>query len=60
MANKIKVKYIHSPIGRNKKQKDTVRCLGFTRLNQVKEFECTPALEGMVKKISHLVQVIES
>ncbi|MBU0504921.1 MAG: 50S ribosomal protein L30 [bacterium] len=59
MEKKIKIKYIHSPIGRKKDQKDTIRCFGFTRLNQVKEFPDTPCIRGMVKKIPHLVQVVQ-
>jgi len=59
MSKKIKIKYVHSPIGRTKKQKETVKCLGFTRLNQVKEFPDNPCIRGMVFKISHLVQIVE-
>ncbi|MCP5463659.1 MAG: 50S ribosomal protein L30 [Deltaproteobacteria bacterium] len=55
----IKIKYVHSPIGRNKKQKEAVRCLGFTRLNQVKEFPDNPSIRGIIKKIPHLIQVVE-
>ncbi len=58
MDKKIKIKYIHSPIGRQQKQKDTIRCLGFTRLNQVKEFPDTDCIRGMAKKIPHLVQIV--
>lgn len=54
----IKIKYVHSPIGREKRQKETVKCLGFTRLNQVKELPDTPAIRGMVRKIPHLVQIV--
>jgi large subunit ribosomal protein L30 len=56
---KIKIKYIHSPIGRHKSQKETVRCLGLTRLNQVKEVTDNPAIRGMVAKIPHLVKIVE-
>lgn len=60
MEKKIKIKYVHSPIGRSQKQKDTVKGLGFTRLNQVKEYPDTPAIRGMVAKIPHLVTIVES
>ena len=59
MADKIKVKYVHSPIGRNKKQKDTVKGLGFSKLGQVKEFESNPCIMGMINKIPHLVEVVK-
>ena len=59
MEKTLKIKYIHSPIGRTQKQKDTVRCLGFTRLGQVKAFPDTAAIRGMAQKIPHLVQIVE-
>ena len=57
---KIKIKYIHSPIGRNISQKETVRCLGLSRLNQVKEVIDNSAIRGMLAKIPHLVQIVEN
>lgn len=56
---KIKIKYVHSPIGRKPDQKETVRCLGLSRLNQVKEVEDSPSIRGMLKKIPHLVQIVQ-
>lgn len=60
MSKKIKIKYVNSAIGREKSQKDTVRSLGFTRLNQVREITDNPAVRGMIAKISHLVQIVEA
>lgn len=57
---KIKIKYVHSPIGRHKSQKETVRCLGLRRLGQEKEVIDNPAIRGMLAKIPHLVKVLES
>ncbi|MBF0103713.1 MAG: 50S ribosomal protein L30 [Deltaproteobacteria bacterium] len=59
MEKTLKIKYIHSPIGRTKKQKETVKCLGFTRLSQVKSFPDTPSIRGMARKIPHLVQIVD-
>ena len=56
---KIKVKWVHSATGRAPAQKATVKALGFTRLNQVREYADSPALRGMVRKISHLVAVVD-
>ncbi len=56
---KIKIKFVHSPIGRKPDQKETVRCLGLTKLNQVKEVEDTATIRGMLNKIPHLVQVVQ-
>lgn len=59
MAKTIKIKYVHSPIGRDKSQKETVRCLGLRKLNQVKEVADNPAIRGMINKVPHLVQIVE-
>ncbi len=57
-TKRIKIQYVHSPIGRSVRQKETVKCMGFTRLNQVKEFPDTPSIRGMARKIAHLVQIV--
>ncbi len=56
----IKVKMIGSVIGCPQGQRATVRGLGLRRLHQVVEREDTPQIRGMVKKIPHLVTIIES
>lgn len=48
-----------SAIGYNQDQKDTIRKLGFRRLNQTLEIDDTPALRGMVHKVEHLVDLQE-
>jgi large subunit ribosomal protein L30 len=55
----LKITYFRSAIGRTQRQKDIVRGLGFTKLNQVVERVDTPEIRGMVAKISHLVKIIE-
>jgi len=58
-ANKtIKIKLVKSPIGCKQSHRDTVRGLGLRRLNSVRELQDTPAVRGMVNKISYLVQVL--
>jgi large subunit ribosomal protein L30 len=54
----IKVKLVKSPIGCKQSHRDTVRGLGLRRLNSVRELQDTPAVRGMVNKISYLVQVL--
>ncbi len=56
---KIKVQLIHSPAGCSKRQKATVRGLGLTKLNQVRELIDSEPSRGMVVKVSHLVRIIE-
>jgi large subunit ribosomal protein L30 len=55
----IKVTLVRSPIGYNQKQKDTVRALGLRRMNQTVEHPDTPALRGMLHKVTHLIRVEE-
>ena len=57
--DKIKIKLVHSPIGRPQKQKKIVRSLGLTKLNQVVERPDTPAFRGMVAKIPHLLTLVD-
>jgi large subunit ribosomal protein L30 len=55
----IKIKQVRSAINRPKRQKDTIKALGFSKLNQVIEKEATPQILGMVAKVNHLVEVVE-
>lgn len=55
----IKLKQVKSAIKRPADQKATVKALGFKRLNQVIEKEATPQIMGMVKKVQHLIQVVD-
>jgi large subunit ribosomal protein L30 len=55
----VKVKMIGSVIGCPEKQRATVRGLGLRRLHQVVELQDTPAVRGMIKKVPHLVTVVD-
>jgi large subunit ribosomal protein L30 len=48
-----------SAIGYRQDQKDTIRKLGLRRLNQQVSHPDSPALRGMIEKVSHLVEVAE-
>ncbi len=56
---KIKVKQVKSAINRPSRQKKTLEALGLRKLNQVVEHEATPQIVGMIKKVSHMVVVLE-
>ena len=56
---KIKIKQVRSTINRSSRQKATIKALGFSKLNQVVEHEATPQILGMVKKVQHLIEVVE-
>jgi large subunit ribosomal protein L30 len=53
----VKVQLVKSPIGCKADHRATVRGLGLRRLNSVRELEDTPAVRGMINKISYLLKV---
>ena len=55
----IKIKQIKSRIGAPVDQKKTLLALGLHKISQVVEKEDTPAIRGMVRKVHHLVTVVE-
>ena len=57
---KITVKLIKSTIGCKQDQIATVAALGLRKIRDVKEHNDTPQIRGMVKKVSHLVEVVEN
>jgi large subunit ribosomal protein L30 len=50
---------VKSQIGYDRRQRATLRGLGLRRLNHCVELEDTPAVRGMIFKVSHLVVVEE-
>ncbi|GIK48174.1 MAG: 50S ribosomal protein L30 [Hyphomonadaceae bacterium] len=55
----IKVRRVGSPIRREGDQRATLLGLGLKRANQVVELEDTPSIHGMIRKVSHLVEVVK-
>ena len=58
-GGRVKVRWVKSMIGYNRKQRATLRGLGFRRLNQTVEREDTPCVRGMINAVTHLVVVVE-
>lgn len=56
---KIRVKQVRSKINRPENQKRTLEALGLRKMNQVVEHEATPQILGMVRTVSHLLEVEE-
>jgi large subunit ribosomal protein L30 len=54
---KIKVTLVKSTIGQVESVKGTVAALGLKKIRSSKELDDTPAIQGMLKKVSHLVKV---
>ncbi len=61
MAKKtVTIKQIKSPIGRPKDQRATLVGLKLNKMHRVATLEDTPAVRGMINKVSHLVEVLDS
>ncbi|WKB55193.1 50S ribosomal protein L30 [Eleftheria terrae] len=58
MKKTLKIKLVRSPIGTRADHRATVRGLGLRRLNSESVLEDTPAVRGMINKVSYLVQVL--
>ncbi|MBR1380614.1 MAG: 50S ribosomal protein L30 [Alphaproteobacteria bacterium] len=56
---KIIVKQVKSLIARPESQRKIVMALGLGRIGKTKELTDTPAVRGMIAKVSHLVSVVE-
>ena len=54
-----KIKQVKSRIGYPVDQKRTRLALGLRKISQVVEVEDTPSIRGMIKKVHHLVNVVE-
>ena len=59
MAKTIVVKQIGAPIRRPAKQRQTLIGLGLNKMHKTRELEDTPSVRGMVRKIPHLVEIVE-
>ena len=55
----IKIKQTKSRIGAPKDQKRTLDALGLTKMNRVVEKEGSPAIQGMIRKVRHLVTIVD-
>jgi len=48
-----------SPIRRPKDQKDTLIGLGLNKVSRKSTLQDTPAVRGMINKVSHMVRIVE-
>ena len=54
---KIRVTLVKSTIGQVESVKGTIAALGLKKIRSSKELENTPAIQGMITKVKHLVKV---
>jgi large subunit ribosomal protein L30 len=55
----ITVEQIRSPNRRPDDQKHTLKGLGLDKMHRRRTLEDTPAVRGMIRKVQHLVRVVE-
>lgn len=56
----IKVTQVRSLIGTRREHRACVRALGLRRLNHTVEVEDTPAVRGIIRKVSYLLKYEDS
>jgi len=59
-VSKVVVTQRRSRNGSDQRQRDTLRSLGLRRIGQRVELDDTPQIRGMIAKVAHLVEVVES
>ena len=56
-VKRLRLTWVKSSIGYTKRQKGTVKALGFRKLGDIVEHDDTLAIRGMADKVSHLVRL---
>lgn len=57
MADKIRIKLVHSPIGTTQRVHQTLKGLGLGKVGSEREVERSAAIDGMLRRVSHLVEI---
>jgi large subunit ribosomal protein L30 len=57
---KVRVTQIRSQIGHSEHHRGTLRALGLGKIGRSAEHQESPVLEGMLRKVRHLVKVEEA
>ncbi|MEQ9314492.1 MAG: 50S ribosomal protein L30 [Henriciella sp.] len=58
-SDTITVRQTGSPIRRKPQQRQTLVGLGLNKIGRERELNDTPAVRGMIAKVSHLIEVVE-
>ena len=57
--SKVRISQVRSTIKRPEDQKRTIQALGLGRINKSVEVELTPQIQGMIRKVNHLISVTD-
>jgi ribosomal protein L30 len=55
VSDKIRVKLVRSPISTTRRVRETVKGLGLGKVGSERELKRSPSVEGMIKRLKHLV-----
>jgi large subunit ribosomal protein L30 len=55
MAEAVRIRLVRSPIGTNRRVRETLKGLGLGRVGSESEINLTPAAFGMLRRVAHLV-----
>tara|TARA_B100000963_G_scaffold18829_3_gene14339 strand:+ start:1375 stop:1578 length:204 start_codon:yes stop_codon:yes gene_type:complete len=55
----IKIRQVKSSIRRPMNQKKTLEALGLKRIGHIVEHNSSPAIEGMIQKVKHLITIVK-
>ena len=56
--SKVLVKQVRSKIGRDPRVVSTLKAIGLGSIGKKKELSLNPSVQGMLKKVSHLIEII--
>lgn len=59
MSADLKITLVRSHIGKPANQKAVLQGMGLTRMNKTVTLKDTPEVRGMIRKVSHLLNVEE-
>ncbi len=59
MAKRVRITWYRGAPGSLRRHRQTLKALGFTKLNSTVEHELTPSIAGMIHQVSYMVRVEE-
>ncbi len=55
--SKVRITKVRSTIGQSERVEKNMEALGLDRINSFNELNLTPQIEGIIRKVKHLVKV---
>jgi large subunit ribosomal protein L30 len=56
-VSSLKLTQVRSTVGESQRHRGTLRALGLGKIGRTAEHKDSPALQGMLRQVAHLVQV---